>query len=307
MEASARKADGGLRYGGRCFAAATALQGDRDARRPRRVLTCVTAAVTRPHRVAALIVVLSRTRSVSVSVSESAAGRALRDHFDQRIFGIFPKNRLCRGMLVLPEHRSHYLRGRRRHALRNNLRKAASAGIRCEVMDEPARAAAAIEVITRTRRRAPLAAADVEYLRSSLERPEVTPFVARDEHGCPRAVAAAVIDEAVCLIEWATSNSHEARWALHDHLVDVLIARGVKYLLASGEGPFGALGFAANVQKYQRLLGYELRHLRLVQAPAATSRAQWDRAGTRELTTLDNSHDAVVRGRAPQRRERTLS
>src|ERR1700729_1470734 len=149
-EASARKADGGLRYGGRCFAAATALQGDRDARRPRRVLTCVTAAVTRPHRVAALIVVLSRTRSVSVSVSESAAGRALRDHFDQRLFGIFPKNRLCRGMLVLPEHRSHYLRGRRRHALRNNLRKAASAGIRCEVMDEPARAAAAIEVITRT-------------------------------------------------------------------------------------------------------------------------------------------------------------
>ena len=133
LEASACKPDGGLRYGGRCFAAATALQGDRNAPRPRRVLTCVAAAVRRPHRVAALIVVLSRTRSVSVSVSESPAGLALRDHFDQRLFGVFPKNRLCRGMLVLPEHRSHYLRGRRRHALRNNLRKAASAGIRCEV------------------------------------------------------------------------------------------------------------------------------------------------------------------------------
>jgi hypothetical protein len=90
-------------------------------------------------------------------------------------------------------------------------------------------------------------------------------------------------------------------------LVDVLIARGVKYLLASGEGPFRALGFTANVQKYQRLLGYELRHLRLVPAPAATSRGRRDPAGTRELTTLDNSHDAVVRGRAPQPRERTLS
>ena len=135
----------------------------------------------------------------------------------------------------------------------------------------------------------------------------MTLFVARDEHGCPRAVAAAVIDEAVCLIEWATSNSHEARWALHDHLVEVLITRGVKYLLASGEGPFGALGFTGNVQNYQRLLCYELRHLRLAPAPAATSGGQWDQAGTRELTTPDNSHDAVVRGRAPQPRERVLS
>ncbi|MGO9886733.1 MAG: hypothetical protein ACLP0L_02285 [Solirubrobacteraceae bacterium] len=31
--------------------------------------------------------------------------------------------------------------------------------------------------------------------------------------------------------------------------------------MCEGGGPFGALGFAAEVHHYQRLLGYELRHL----------------------------------------------
>ena len=272
LEASASNSDGGLRYGGRWFSAATALQGDRGAHRPRRVLTCVAAAVRRPQRVAALVVVLLRTRSVGVVVSESVAGRALREHFNERVFHIFPKNRLCRGVLVLPEHRSDYLRGQRRRALRRKLRKAATAGITCEVIDEGSRAVEAIEAITRTRQVGPLAAADLSYLQSSLARPEVTLLLAHDERGRPRAAAAAVIDEVACLIEWATSNSHLARYALHDHLVDVLIARGVRYLVASGEGPFGALGFTTNVQEYQHLLGYELRHLRPVLARASTSR-----------------------------------
>jgi hypothetical protein len=142
-------------------------------------------------------------------------------------------------------------------------------------MDEGPRAVEAIEAITRTRRAGPLAADDLSDLQSSLARPEVTVLVARDERGCPRAAAAAVIDDVVCLIEWATSNSHEARYALHDHLVDVLIARGVRYLLASGGGPFGALGFTTNVQEYQHLLGYELLHLRLVPSRASTSHGLW--------------------------------
>jgi hypothetical protein len=32
-------------------------------------------------------------------------------------------------------------------------------------------------------------------------------------------------------------------------------------LLAGGEGPFGALSYACSVQRYQHLLGYELRHV----------------------------------------------
>jgi hypothetical protein len=91
-------------------------------------------------------------------------------------------------------------------------------------------------------------------------------MVARDEHGRPLAYAAAIIDDTVCLIGSALATCHEARWALHDHLVRILIARRVRYLLAEGGGPFGALGFAVNVQHYQHLLGYELRHLSPVSA-----------------------------------------
>jgi hypothetical protein len=31
--------------------------------------------------------------------------------------------------------------------------------------------------------------------------------------------------------------------------------------VANGGGPFGALGYIANIQHYQHLLGYQLRHL----------------------------------------------
>jgi hypothetical protein len=99
-------------------------------------------------------------------------------------------------------------------------------------------------------------------------RPETTVVIARDEQGRPLAYAAAIIDDTVCLIGSALATCHEARWALHDHLVQILIARGVRYLLAEGGGLFGALGFATNVQHYQHLLGYELRHV----IPAGTRR-----------------------------------
>lgn len=109
-------------------------------------------------------------------------------------------------------------------------------------------------------------------------RPEMTLLVARDKPGRPLAVAAAVIDDAVCLIEVAVASSHEARWALHDHLVRILIARGVRYLLAEGNGPFGALGFAPDVHHYQHLLGYQLRHL----VPRTADPSSW-RYGFRSL------------------------
>jgi hypothetical protein len=100
----------------------------------------------------------------------------------------------------------------------------------------------------------------------------MTLLTARNEDGQALAVALVVIDDSVCLIQWAASTSHEARWALHHHLVELLIARGVRYLLAAGGGTFGALGFETPVQHYQHLLGYELRHLTAARAQAAARR-----------------------------------
>jgi hypothetical protein len=202
-----------------------------------------------------------------VFVSGSVTGQALRAYFNERALGVFPKNRLCRGVLVLPHDHADDLRGRRRQALRTNLRKAAAAGIRCEVVSDSRRAVDdACHVLSQWNS---LNATELRYWTVSPEffaRPETTVMVARDERGRPVAYAAAIIYDMVCLIGSALAICHEARWALHDHLVRLLIARRVRYLLAEGGGPFGALGFAVSVQHYQHLLGYELRHLRPVSA-----------------------------------------
>jgi hypothetical protein len=243
---------------------------------PARLAVLAACAARRPWQIAALIVLLLRTPREHVFLSGSFAGQSLRDHFNRRFCGLFPQNRLLRGVLLLPHEHSEYLRGRRRQALRTNLRKAAAAGVRCEgtadtagALGAPAalHAAGALEAaeqIVRDRRTTMTAAELTELKRAwraPFARPETTLLIARDPYGRPLALTAAVIDEAVCLVQVAVASSHEARWALHDHLVQLLIGRGVRYLLVEGDGPFGALGFEPEVHHYQRLLGYELRHL----------------------------------------------
>jgi hypothetical protein len=212
----------------------------------------------------ALIGLLVHTRSEEIFLSRSSAGRGLHAYFNQRFLGVFPQNRLCRGVLLLPVRHKDYLRGRRRQALRTNLRRAADAGIQCEWMAEPPRALEAAREIL-DRRQAPSTEDDLTALTHDwtalFARPDVTLAIARDAHGRPRALVAAVIDNSVCLIQAAVASNHEARWALHDHLVRLLIDRGVTCLLSEGGGPFGALGFDPEVHHYQHLLGYELRHL----------------------------------------------
>jgi hypothetical protein len=232
--------------------------------RPRRLASLFVAVLKRPRLPAALIVLLFRTRSEEVVLSTSLTGQALSAYFNERSFGVFPQNRLCRGLLVLPEHHSDYLRGRRHQALRTNLRRAEAAGIRCEAINVPSRAFDEITEIVKHRRvlATPAELQTLASWQAMLEGPEMTLVVARDQLGHPLALMAAVIDDAVCLIRLAVASSYEARWALHDHLVRILIAHRVKYLLGEGGGPFGALGFDANLLHYQHLLGYELRHLR---------------------------------------------
>jgi hypothetical protein len=253
--AAVRESDRRLRYGGPWFSAASALPLAgliRDGRVP----ALAADVVRQPARGAALLRLLLRTRSEELRLSESSAGQALRDYFNVRAFGVFPRNRLCRGVLLLPRDHSEYLRGRSRQALRTNLRRASHAGITCETVIDRSRV---LDELTDVFRLAGDREADA--WRATLARREVTLMVARQKCGRPLAIAGAVVDDAVCLIIFALAISHEARWALHDHLVRTLIARRVRYLLADGGGPFGALGFTTNVQHYQQLLGYELRHL----------------------------------------------
>lgn len=267
---SSTEPDPRLGYGGEWLASASALPLEGGLLRPWRLAALVAAALLRPRRAVAFIVLLFRTRSEQVDLSTSLTGQALSAYFNRRSLGVFAQNRLCRGVLIVPEHHSDYLRGRRRQALRTNLRRAEVAGIRCEAISDPGRAFDEVTEIVE-HRHTPLTPRSTEILASwqpMFEGPEMTLVVARDRSGRPLALMGAVVDDTVCLIRLAVASSHEARWALHDHLVRIVIARGVKYLLGEGGGPFGALGFDANTRHYQHLLGYELRHLK----PRTTSR-----------------------------------
>jgi hypothetical protein len=262
--ASRKSPDKRSGYGGSRFVAASSLPLEGGLLRPRRLASLFATALLRPRRAVALIVVLRRTPSEYFLLSSTYAGKTLRAYFDDRCCGIFPRNRFCRGVLLLPQRHSDYLRGRHRQALRTNLRRAHAAGIRCEAVDDP-RAALDEMIEVDKHRRSPLGRPELPIppaWRDIVAGPEVTLVVARDPRGLPLAFIAAVIDDAVCLIRIAAARSHEARWALHDHLVRILIDRGVSYLLVDGGGPFGALGVEANLHHYQHLLGYELRHLK---------------------------------------------
>jgi hypothetical protein len=219
----------------------------------------------------ALIVLLLRTRSEQLSLSPSSAGQALDAYFNKRLLGVFPQNQFCQGVLRLPHDHSEYLRGRSRQALRTNLRRATAAGITCENVSDPR----VLDEFTEVYRsmRGEVANDAANEWRAVLAPPHITLMVARDPHGRPLALSGVVIDDSVCLIVSALAVSYSARWALHDHLVRTLIARRTKYLVADGGGPFGALGFTANVQHYQHLLGYELRHL----IPAPPDAQTWRR------------------------------
>jgi len=253
-----------LRYGGSWFAAASALPIGGGLGRPDRLAHLVVVAATRPWQATALLVLLVRTPKVEVTLSDSAAGDALRKHFDAWFLGVFPQNRLCRGVLFLPRKQSEYVRGRRRQAVRTNVRRAEAAGIWCETVEGPSEAMRAVRRVVHSRQ---AAVTDEDLARLAhdwpllFEQPDVTALVARDAEGIPLAVTAVLIDDEVSLIRLAVASSHEARWSLHHHLVLNLIDRGVKYLLSEGEGPFGALGFTPDVQYYQRRLGYDLCHI----------------------------------------------
>jgi hypothetical protein len=217
-----------------------------------------------PGRIAALLALLVCSPRLDVHLTDTPAGQMLDEYFGRRFLGVFPRSRWWRGVLTVPANHDEYLRGRKRHALRGNLRRAAVAGIRCVDCASASAAVDAMWAIEQCERRAPrtyndLATATQRWL-PLLSAPAMTLLVASKPDGSPLALAAGVIDAEVCLLRLAMASNHEARWALHDHLVRTLIDRGVSYLVAD-DGPFGALGVPPGVHYFQRLMGYELCHI----------------------------------------------
>src|SRR5215469_4548717 len=93
-----------FRYGGPVFwAASLPLAG---ATSSQKLASFVAGTIRRPTRLVVLLVLVLRTRSERVLLSGSLAGQTLHAFFNARALGVFPRHRLCRGVLVLPEDHS---------------------------------------------------------------------------------------------------------------------------------------------------------------------------------------------------------
>ncbi|MEP7022216.1 MAG: hypothetical protein ABJB47_00050 [Actinomycetota bacterium] len=160
----------------------------------------------------------------------------------------------------MPTVEKHYLAGRRRQALRTNLRHARNAGVASGRVPTYEDWSEAVDAILHSR-------SDGPDLALEIAKPEpgqdVAYYVARDDDETPLAFArVALLGQFAVLF---TMISHQdrhpsaswARYQLHTFLALDLGCSGVKHLIVGS-----ALRETAGNQYFQHLLGYRARNLR---------------------------------------------
>ena len=96
--------------------------------------------------------------------------------------------------------------------------------------------------------------------RLLIGRPESAWWAVFDAKGQPIGLAIASIDSEVALIWSLMCRGQSGRWLLHTEIVSEMAKRGVPYLfVAAGMAPVLQPG----LQYFQRLLGYQVAHLKL--------------------------------------------
>ena len=251
-----------LQYGGDVFRTASsflsrAVPGPAEAGPPPESVHPVTGLT-------ATLLLLWRLPRVSVSLSDSPAGRRLRRHFDHRMWGV-RHSRIAQGVQVLPRQQARYLRGRSRQALRTNIRRARAEGITCRSLEQLGeRRTAALHL----RRRMPEVC---EWSDDLFRMPGDVWWAACDRRGRTVALAHVTVDRECALLQSFVSSHRASRYMLHAALVDMLVARDVRYLVVSG--PMAPL-LDPSLQYWQRLLGFDVAHVvvkRVRVAPSASA------------------------------------
>jgi hypothetical protein len=91
-------------------------------------------------------------------------------------------------------------------------------------------------------------------------RPEFEWWAVFDAEGQPIGIAMVSIDSEVALIWELTCRGQLGRWLLHTEIVSEMANRGVTCLLVEGRT---APLLQPGLQYFQRLLGYQVAHLKL--------------------------------------------
>lgn len=174
----------------------------------------------------------------TVRLSDGPAGLAIAEHLSLTRWGI-PRFRLAQGVLYLPSDFASYLRGRRRQAVRTNIRKARVLGFDCHSGTVAAWTRPG-EHLTR--------AAPVEH------------WWATGSDGATVGEAWLTVDDECALLHSMTCSERYARWLLHTVIVERLCAAGCRLLLTNS---FDVPLMAPGLQYFQRLLGYSVARVRL--------------------------------------------
>jgi hypothetical protein len=222
-----------------------------DDREGRRVLA--------PVGVGATAVLLAGLPRLTVSLSDAPAGLRLREHFDDRRWGLL-HSRIAQGVLVLPETNGGYLRGHSRQALRTNIHRAREAGIACRQLGLIAeRRAAASDLRERLGDR--LAWPDERFCL-----PGDAWWAAYAPGRRSVALAQVTVDREWALLQSFVSNHRASRYLLHAEIVEALVAAGVRYLaVCASMAPL----LEPSLQYWQRLLGFRVFNLSLRAKPVA--------------------------------------
>lgn len=176
--------------------------------------------------------------------------------------GIVRDKRWAQAVLDLPTVEEHYLAGRRKQALRTNLRHARDLRVTSDRIPTFETWSEAASVILHARSDGPAAAA--REMRKPASGQQVAYYVARDAYETPLVFARVALfgQFAVLLAMLSHLDRHPsaswARYQLHTFLALDLGCSGVKHLLVGS-----ALRAPAGDQYFQHLLGYRARNLRI--------------------------------------------
>jgi hypothetical protein len=180
----------------------------------------------------------------NVHLSDGPAGLAIAEHLSLKRWGI-PRFRLAQGVLYLPSDFATYLRGRRRQAVRTNVRRARDHGIESHSRTLP------------------------DWTRPGEKLLHVAPvehWWATGRDGSTLGEAWVTVDEECALLHSMTCSERYTRWLLHTAIVERLCAARCRLLLTNS---FDVPLMAPGQQYFQRLLGYSVARVRLHTASGA--------------------------------------
>ncbi|MGL4305530.1 MAG: hypothetical protein ACRCSF_05185, partial [Mycobacteriaceae bacterium] len=180
-------------------------------------------------------------------------------------------NQFAISILPLPTTYAQYLRGRSRRAVRTNLRRSLARGTVCSIITNHELRTKIVQDIMAQRKEDPSELLD----RAESSHINRTFFVAQDNTGKTLAIAEIILDKDwVGLVTLITAHNgletKDARYQLHSHIVEYLIAHKKQYLFIGGN----ALPLAPNLHYFQQILGYKLFRVQLAtkkgNTPSAT-------------------------------------